>query len=80
MTTVIFVINQKFRVKRRNVGPSTSPTPLKGAIVVERVRRLVVESDLDGLVARAARNETDLSFARAALAGGGGGHGGIISG
>src|SRR6185369_7927847 len=45
-------------------------------LVVKRVRRLVGDGDLDGLVAGAARNETDLGAARIALAGSGGGHGG----
>ena len=38
-------------------------------LVVKGVRRLVGDRDLDGLVARAARNETDLGLARAPRAG-----------
>src|SRR5436309_965277 len=44
-------------------------------LVIERVRRLVGDRDLDGLVARAARDESDLSLARIAGAGSGGRHG-----
>eukprot|EP00456_Euglypha_rotunda_P044729 TRINITY_DN3532_c1_g1_i10.p1 TRINITY_DN3532_c1_g1~~TRINITY_DN3532_c1_g1_i10.p1 ORF type:complete len:328 (+),score=34.73 TRINITY_DN3532_c1_g1_i10:131-1114(+) len=44
-------------------------------LVVERMRGLVGDRDLDGLVAGTARDEADLGFARGALAFGGSGHG-----
>jgi len=46
--------------------------------VVEGVRRLVSDGDFDGLVARAARDETDLGATLGALAFSGGGHGGEV--
>jgi hypothetical protein len=44
-------------------------------LMVERVRGLVSDRDLDGFVARAARDKADLCFALVALTGDGGGHG-----
>ena len=47
-------------------------------LVVEGMRRLVGDGDFDGLVARAARDETDLGATLGALAFSGGGHGGEV--
>src|SRR5438309_1176087 len=47
-------------------------------LVVTRMGRLVWDDDLDGLVARAAGDDADNGFARAALARSGSGHGEII--